>query len=110
MNHLCAKLFSVAAGVLALFILSATPASTAQGEYYWGFTQDKEYFEQTDRNGRFTAQAPKDWVVTMAWSFQISPAQIRTLTSRLATSGTRQCPATNVTTPITTCGVTAHLS
>lgn len=66
MNRFDAKLFSMTVGALALFVTSATPVGATQGEYHWGFTQDKQYFDQTDRNGRFTAQATNGWVVTMA--------------------------------------------
>jgi hypothetical protein len=86
------KFAVVLSGAVTLLLAAAPPASAAHQHV---FTQSSEYFEATDSNGRFTAQANmhSGWVVTMPWSFQISPAvQAIAVSPMNCTAGHNQLP------------------
>lgn len=91
-KSLTLKLMIALSSAMTLVLISAESASA---EHYHTFTQSSEYFDQTDRNGRFTAQANmhSGWVVPMAWSFTVSPAVQAIASSPMnCTAGHHQLP------------------
>jgi len=66
------KLIAIVSALAAVTL----SAGTASADHYHTFTQGAEYFEATDNNGHFTAQANMHagYVVPMPWSFRVSGA------------------------------------
>lgn len=90
MRKLSRKLIAIASSALAAITLLA---GTASADHYHTFTQSAEYFEATDNNGHFTAQANMHagYAVPMPWSFRISAAVQAIATSTMnCTAGHNQ--------------------
>lgn len=71
----------------------STAVANADDQHYHTFTQSAEYFDATDRNGRFTAQANmhSGYTIPMAWSFRVAPAVQAIATSSMnCTAGHHQ--------------------
>lgn len=94
MKELSLRLALAAVGVLVAASLP-TAAASADDVHHHTFTQSAEYFDATDRNGRFTAQANMHagYTIPMPWSFRISPQIQAIATSNMnCTAGHHQLP------------------